>query len=102
MTYITIYGYGEGGIALDRTSILFIKFQFYCGRFAALQNWGILCNKISVDLMLSSANLLYRYRKFVVPVYHYRRLKVNLVQYFFEIELTHLKQICDNVFVMLI
>ena len=52
--------------------------------------------------MLSSANLLYRYRKFVVPVYHYPRFKANLVQYFFEIELTHLKQICDNVFAMLI
>ena len=39
-----IYGTGKIGwqnSALDRTSILFIKFQFYCGRFAALQNWGI-------------------------------------------------------------
>ena len=39
--------YGTGTIdwqnsALDRTSILFIKFQFYCGCFAAIQNWGIL------------------------------------------------------------
>ena len=52
--------------------------------------------------MLSSANLLHRYRKFVVPVYHYLLLKANLFQYFFESELTHLKQICDNVFAMLI
>ena len=39
-----IYGTGKIGwqnSALDRTSVLFIKFQFYCGRFAALQNWGI-------------------------------------------------------------
>ena len=39
-----IYGTSKIGwqnSALDRTSILFIKFQFYCGRFAALQNWGI-------------------------------------------------------------
>ena len=52
--------------------------------------------------MLSSANRLYWYRKFVVPVYHYPQFKANLVQYFLEIELTHLKQICDNVFAMLI
>ena len=40
-----VYGTGTIGwqnSALDHTSILFIKFQFYCGRFAALQNWGIL------------------------------------------------------------
>ena len=39
-----IYGSGTIGwqnSALDRTSVLFIKFQFYCGRFAALQNWEI-------------------------------------------------------------
>ena len=52
--------------------------------------------------MLSSANLLYRYHKFVVPVYHYPQFKANLVQYFFEIVLTHLKQICDNAFATLI
>ena len=68
-----------GGTALDRTLNLFIKFQFYCGRFVALQNWGIFYHKISVDLMLSSAYLLYRYRKFVVPVYHYPWFKANLV-----------------------
>ena len=75
--------------------------------------------------MLSSSNLLYRYRKFVVSVNHYPQFKVNLVyvksvqigvisgpyldtfhavlvRYFFETELTHLKQICNNVFAMLI
>ena len=52
--------------------------------------------------MLSSANLLYWYRKFVVPVYLYPQFKVNLVQYFCVIESTHLKQICDDVFAMLI
>ena len=39
-----IYGTGTIGwenSALDRTSILFIKFKFYCGGLAALQNWGI-------------------------------------------------------------
>ena len=39
-----IYGTGTIGwenSALDRTSILFIKFKFYCGRLAALQNWVI-------------------------------------------------------------
>ena len=39
-----IYGTGTIGwqnSALNRISILFIKFQFYCGRFAVLQNWGI-------------------------------------------------------------
>ena len=100
-----IYGtstIGSQNTSLDHTSILFIKFQFYCGRFAALQNWGILYQKISVDLMLCSANLLYRYHKFVVPMYHYPRFKANPVQYFFEIELTYLKQICDNIFAMLI
>ena len=43
-----IYGTGTIGwknSALDRTSILFIKFQLYCGRFEALQNWG---NKANV------------------------------------------------------
>ena len=45
--------------------------------------------------MLSSANLLYRYRKFVALVLHYPRFKAKLVQYLFEIELTHLKQICE-------
>ena len=59
-----------GGTVLDCTSILFIEFKFYCGRFAALQNWGNLHHKISLELMLISANLLYRYLKFVVPVYH--------------------------------
>ena len=37
-----IYGtdaIGWENSALDRTSVWFIKFQFYCGRFAALQNW---------------------------------------------------------------
>ena len=52
--------------------------------------------------MLSSAKLLYQYRKFVVPVYHYPRFRANLFQYCFEIELTHLEQICDIVFAMLI
>ena len=61
------YGYGERGTALDHTSILFIKPQFYCGRFTALQNWTILFHKISVDLMLNCPNLLYRYRKFILP-----------------------------------
>ena len=43
--YPLTYGTGTIGwqnTALDRTSILFIKFQFYCDRFAALQNWAIL------------------------------------------------------------
>ena len=52
--------------------------------------------------MLSSVNLLYLYRKFVVPVYHYPQFKANLVRNFFEIGLTHLEQICDNAFAMLI
>ena len=52
--------------------------------------------------MLSSANLLHRYRKFVLPVCHYPQFKVNLVQHFSEIELTYLKQICGNVFAILI
>ena len=67
-----------------------------------LQNSRILYHKISVDLMLSSAKLLYWYRKFVVLVYHYPQFKANLVQYFFEIELTYLKEISDNIFAMLI
>ena len=43
--YPLTYGTGTIGwqnTALDRNSILFIKFQFYCDRFAALQNWAIL------------------------------------------------------------
>ena len=52
--------------------------------------------------MPSSTNLLCRYRKFVGLVYHYPHFKTNLIQYFFEIELSCLKQICDNVFAMLI
>ena len=52
--------------------------------------------------MVSSANLLYQYRKFVIPVYHYPQFKANLVWYFSEIGLTHLKQIYDDVFAMLI
>ena len=91
-----------GGTALDRTSILFSKIQFYCDRFEALQNWGILYHKISVDLMLCYTNLLHRYRKFVVAVYHYPQFKANLGLSLFEIELTHLRQIWDNAFVMLI
>ena len=55
-----IYRYGDGGTASDRTPILFIKFQFYCDRFGALQNWTILVHKTSVDLILNSTNLLYR------------------------------------------
>ena len=59
-----------------------------------------------VDPVLTSANILYRYSNFVVPVYHYPQFKANtilyLVQYFYEIELTHLKHIYDNVFVMFI
>ena len=52
--------------------------------------------------MLRSSNLLHWCRKFDVPVYHYAQFKGNLAQYISEIELTHLKQICDNVFAMLI
>ena len=52
--------------------------------------------------MLSSASLLYQSHKFILPAYHYLQFKVNLAQYFFENELTHLKQICDNVLAMLI
>ena len=47
--------------------------------------------------MLSFANLLYLYCKFVAPLYHYPQLKANIVQYVFKIEVTHLKQICENV-----
>ena len=72
-----------GGTALGSTSFLLSKIQFYCDHSEALQNWGILYHKISIDLMLSSTNLLYRYRKFVVLVYHYPQFKVNLGLYLF-------------------
>ena len=62
----------------------------------------ILWIRLKCDLMLSSANLLYRYREFIALVYHYPQFKVNLVWYFFEIGLTHLKQICDNAVAILI
>ena len=56
---LLIYGYSEGGTGLGLTSILFIK-------NSNGQNWATLFHKISVNLMLNSPNLLYRYRKFVV------------------------------------
>ena len=57
---LLIYGTGTlvwQNSALDRTSILFIKFLFCCGRFAALQNWGIFTespNQIKWFLQVSS------------------------------------------------
>ena len=52
--------------------------------------------------MLTSANLLNWYHKFVVPIYHYFQFKANLDQYISKIALAYLKQIYDNVFAMLI
>ena len=34
--------------AVDRTLISFIKFQFYYGRFAALQNWALLIHLVEI------------------------------------------------------
>ena len=46
-----------GGLAvLDLTSILFIKSELYCRRFAALCNYEILFHKISDNRILRSSN----------------------------------------------
>ena len=45
-----------GRTVLDLPSILFIKLEIHCGRFAPLRNSLILFHKISVDLRLSCSN----------------------------------------------
>ena len=90
---VLLHGFGESGWALDRTSILFKKSQFYWSCFAAL--------RISIDLMLSSPNLLYRHRKFIEPFHHFSQFKVNPVSYYSETMLIHLEQIRGNVSAML-
>ena len=44
--YVSAYGLGE--FSIRSSSILFIKSQFLCGRFAPLRNWRILFHKISL------------------------------------------------------